>query len=94
MLKSMTFTTASPLMSPLVLGAGRLLKLESKIDRSITVMLLSLFRSPLEYRGEVLVDPEVGVGFSAGVVLAAVVFASMETLLALSLPRLSMELIW
>ena len=71
------------------------MKLLSRIDRSMTSILLSALRSPLER----LADGEVGgsgtgVGVASGSVVGVLVLVVMAGLLGLSLPRLSMALSW
>lgn len=66
MLKSITFTLASPLTSPDVLAAGCLLKLLSSIDKSMTLIRLSLLTSPLGCLAERL-GAGVAVGAGSGV---------------------------
>lgn len=85
----------SPLMSALVLGLTCLLKLDSRIDRSMTSILLSALRSPWLRRLEGEVEGAgTGVGVGSGSVEGAVVLVEMAGLLALSLPTLSMALSW
>lgn len=88
MLKSITFTTPSLLMSAPVPAAGRELKLESRMDKSMTVIPLSELRSPWPRLAEAIGDG-VGTGTGAGAGAAEVisVLALMAELLLLMLPK-------